>query len=185
MGKISVFKFNINNANNTQYNNNNYVANIIYSYLNSRGLLYNNERNCFCDAQPTKKDEARTVAANIGIGLVGALFGTMVIPVTTLFQHGFEFQIVGNELIIKAYTINYKHNVRYAIHNTFNSNQSSITYYNDLRYNLFRALEQNGIMLVSKETEKVTDVGEKHPEIVILIIFGAFMAFILLMALTQ
>lgn len=176
MSKISVFKFNINNNKSI-----NILNNIIGEYLRTRGFFYNQEKGCYTTGTPTSQDYSKNIAKNVGLAVASAALtgGTRVVGVT-LIQKGFEVQINGNQLIIKAYLINNKINSKQHIHSTFNNSNAATYYYVDLKNNLFKILEKNGITYVGKEIEKINDGTEQKTAKILLIIYGILAAVILL-----
>lgn len=182
MSKISVFKFNINNYNSNE--NSNIIHNIIGEYLGSRGFYYNQEKRCYMTGQPTST--AKNIAVNIGMAVSSAALtgGTRVVGVQSL-QRGFEFQINGNQLIIKAYLIDSKFDAKHFIHSTFNNSNAAIYYYSDIKQNLFKKLEANNIIYVSKEVEKINDGSGKKYLKILLIIMGIMILPLLLLIIVD
>ena len=98
MGKVSVFKFNINGDEQKI----NMVKQIIANYLNSRKFFYNNEKLCYTTGEPTKQDLSRDKVENVVSTVASMALGSTFIHIKKRIQHGFEFEINGNQLIIKA-----------------------------------------------------------------------------------
>ena len=170
MSKVSVFKFNI--INNEQNINN--INTIIQNYLSSRGFFYNNEKGCYTTGTPTKRDDATNVALSAGVSvasavLTGGQFGSTVFYSV---QHGFEYYIKENQLIIKACIIN--KNAKSFIHSTFNNSKAGARYYGDLQGSLFKELKNSNITLQSKEVEQIND-GSENKTLKILGIFVLIM----------
>ena len=159
MSKISVFKFNINN---NMYESQNIINNIVGEYLRTRGFYYNNEQKCYTTGEPTQSDKATNIAANAVSLATSMALGASFVHVHQLIQHGLELEINANQLIIKAYLINTKMKSKQYIHSPFNSSNAAPRYYGDLKNNLFKKLQENNIVLVSTEVEKIDDGSEKN-----------------------
>ena len=153
MSKISVFKFNINRDEQTI----NIAKQIISNFLKSRRFFYNNEKLAYTTGKPTKQDYAKDMIGTIASAVSSAAIGSTFYHVRKSIQHGFEVKINGNQLIIKAYLIDCRYNLKQHIHSLLMSSNAATDYYYDLKNNLFKRLKENNIHLVSTEVEKVKD----------------------------
>lgn len=169
MSKVSVFKFDISNV-----TDQNVISSIIVDYLRKNGFNFNESEQFYIIDSPEKQ-----VEENIGAETVG----TMGKEVNTLFDSRsnpcFSYQIVGNQLIIKAYTVNPLSGIKAYIHSNVNTNMAGKEYYNNLKTNLFTELQKYNVTLVSTEKEKVNDGSSSkllktvlYATIPIIIIFG-------------
>ena len=147
MGKISVFKFKINDG-----VDENEVKALLESYLSSRGFAWNSELNYYSTGQPSKEEKAKNMALSIGVSLASAAVGGTFGHVFSRIEYGFEYFISAQELIIKAYLV-VKGKKKF-IHSTFNNPPAADTYYSDLRNVLFKALAEMGVEQTEKEVEK-------------------------------
>lgn len=146
MGKISVFKFNLNSADENE------IKEMIEGYLASRGFYYDAETNSYSTGAPTKEETAKNLAKSVGVSLASAALGGTFGHVYTKIDHRFEYQINAAELIIKAY-LNIKGNKKF-IHSTFNNSAAGSNYYTDLKIALFKTLAEKGVEQTAKEVEK-------------------------------
>ena len=177
MSKISVFKFNINDTSEMSIET---TKKIIMEYLSLRGFFFNNEKMCYTTGEPNKMDEAKNIALSIGASVAAtAVTGGRVTTINTV-QRGFEYNILNNTLIIKAYLINNKLNSKSFIHSTFNNSPAGASYYSDLQVNLFKNLATNNVLLTSTEVETINDGSEKKGFKIVAIIFLIMIAIIAL-----
>lgn len=154
MGKISVFKFNINNDEKIKNN----VNDIINKYLISRGLLYDSENSCYTTRKPTKKEKDKNATISMGVSIAATILGGGYISaIIYSVQHAFEYKFTNDQLIIKAYLID-EYGFKSYIHSSFNNTKAGALYYSDLKHYLFKELENNNVILVSKEVEEVKEV---------------------------
>lgn len=177
MSKVSVFRFKINNTEEIDK-----INQIIDNYLNARRMFYDNEKQCYMTAKPTKQDNIKNAALSTGVSVVASvLTGGVAVFSYNAIQHGFEYQINGNELVIKAYLI--VKNAKKFIHSIFNNSQAGARYYGDLQGTLFKELKNNNVLLTSKEVEKINDGSEFKTVrniliyflVLIIIFFGIFL----------
>lgn len=148
MSKKSVFKFNISNTQETKKT----IDNIIGNYLEQNEFNYNNNEKCYIIGTPSEKDANLNMADNI----LTSMQSHATVRYTNQHQC-LEYEIVGTQLIIKAYILNAFSNYKLYIHSNINSNMECKEYYNNLQTELFDELQQEGIILTSIETEKVVD----------------------------
>lgn len=145
MSKKSVFKFDFKNEKKE------IVESIIISYLERNQFVYNDNANCYVignlSEKDIKMDMATTMVSNIQPYYV----------VNYNFRRCFEYEILDNQLIIKACILNTFTNGKTYIHSNINSTMEAREYYKDLKYNLFKSLEENIAKLSSIEIEKVKD----------------------------
>ena len=146
MGKISVFKFKMNGADESE------IKAIIESYLASRGFSYDAEAHAYSTGTPTKEETAKNIAKGVGVSLVSAALGGTFGHVYSKVDHRMEYQLNGVELIIKAYL--YVKGKKIFIHSMFNNSAAASNYYSDLKMSLFKALEEKGVEQTAKEVEK-------------------------------
>ena len=73
-----------------------------------------------------------------------------------------KYEIVNNELIIKAFTENMVTGIKNYIHIPINTSVFGRNYYDELQNNLFKILNDNNIILISTGKEKVKDGGYKN-----------------------
>lgn len=158
MSKVSIFKFNINDFSKIEL-----VRNIVNQYLTQNGFNYDNENKCYI----TKVTD-RTLVPNVP-GFV-RYTGTW----------GFNFDILNNELIIKAFVVNPMLKTTDYIHSKFNNSPAGTDYYKNIKNNLFQTLSANGILMSSKEVEKIKDKSGSKTFVFIL---GIFIIYALLMLL--
>lgn len=137
MGKLSVFRFNVNGQNSE------YAKNMIGNYLNTRGFKYNNETNFFetQDSSLVKDDES----------------SSHVLVSKNPCQRGLEYIFEGNQLVIKAYVITGKRRKKSSIHLVNDSNSAAMEYMTDLRLNLFKSFEARFISKISTNEEEIED----------------------------
>jgi len=137
MGKVSVFKFNVNGQNSE------YAKNMVGNYLNTRGFKYNNETNYFeTPDSAIVKDNAET---------------SHVLVSKNPCQRGLQYVFEGNQLIIKAYVITGKKRKKSSIHLVNDSNSAAMEYMTDLRLNLFKSFEARFISKISTNEEDIED----------------------------
>lgn len=152
MSKVSVFKFNI-----SQIPNYNIINSIIANYLNENGFSYNYNEQCYMIGEASEKKANEHMVSEI----VGAMYD-MSRGINHIYNNPnvhpcLEYKIDGNQLIVKAYTLEAFANIKAYIHSSINTNMAGKEYYNNLKSSLFNKLQQNNIELVSTETEKVKD----------------------------
>ncbi len=165
MSKVSVFKFNINQI--VDYSR---INSIIENYLNENGFSYNPNEQCYMIGEASEQQANENMAVEV--------IGTMAIGLHNLYYaHAnihpcLTYKIEGNQLIIKAYTLNAFANVKAYIHSNINTNNAGKEYYNHLKANLFNELQQNNIQLIRTEIEKVEDGSSSNllKKIVIIIL---------------
>lgn len=182
MSKISVFKFNINNYNSNDSTN--IIHKIIGEYLGTRGFHYEQESNSYRTGNPSQQNFNKNMATAVGTALTSAALtgGTRAVTVRSI-DRGFEFQIKGNELLIKAYLIDNMYNSKSYIHSAFNNTNAAPYYYGDLKNNLFKKLKESNIVHVSTEVEKINDGSNKKYLKILLIIFSIMIFLPLLLLL--
>ena len=165
MSKLSVFKFKLNgqNADNITY--------MINNYLTSRGFVFNQEANAYLTQRPN--DTAKNMAASAGLSAVASIAtGSATAIAIYSFQKGFEFNIIGDDLIIKCYIYNQKYKSKNPIHITYNNSQAGSLYISDLKHSLFEELKNSNVTLMKTESEKINDGSSKRIMIRLLIVFG-------------
>ena len=113
MSRVSLFKFNFNG--NEQILS--IIKQIIDNYLNSRGFFYNGEKSCYITGRLTKRLKS-----------VKSIFWH-----ADKIKYGFEYQISGNELIIKAHTIDWLVDRKRCIHLMLNKFDVGRYFYSDLK----------------------------------------------------
>lgn len=148
MSKKSIFKFIIKDVEKTKE----IIDSIIVNYLKQNNFSYNNNEKCYIIGNPSEKDANINMAASI----VSNIQPYFVVTYPNLHQC-FEYEIIGNQLIIKACILNVFSNSKSYIHSKANSNMVGREYYNNLQTKLFNELKQNNIILSSIEIEKVKD----------------------------
>ena len=159
MSKKSVFKFNINNMKDSKE----IIDTIISSYLRENGFNYNSNENCYIIGNPSEEDANKNMAINVASTLERSVKGlnpTSAAHLSTLYTNihpCLEYEIVGNKLVIKAYTLNAFSNMKAYIHSNVNTNMAGKEYYNNLQEELFSKLKEKNIILENIEIEKVTD----------------------------
>ena len=155
MSKKSVFKFNINNMQDRRE----IIDTIISNYLSENGFNYNSNENCYIIGNPSEEDANKNMAINVFSTLERSAMG--LDPKShTLYANihpCLEYEIVGNQLVIKAYTLNAFSNIKAYIHSNVNTNMAGKEYYNNLQEELFSKLKEKNIILENIEVEKVTD----------------------------
>lgn len=152
MSKISVFKFNIEKV--SDYN---IINSIVEKYLNENGFSYNYNEQCYMIGEASEKEANEHMAYEIASAMYDMTRGFNHIYTNPNIHPCLTFKIEGNQLIIKAYTLNAFANIKAYIHSNVNTNMAGREYYNNLKANLFNELEQNNIKLISTKTEKVND----------------------------
>lgn len=148
MSKKSIFKFIITDVQKTK----DIIDPIIVNYLEQNNFSFNNSEKCYIIGNPSEKDANINMVASI----VSNIQPYYMITYPNLHPC-FEYEIIGNQLIIKACILNAFSNVKGYIHSKVNSNMAGRQYYNSLQTKLFNELQQNNIILSSIETEKVKD----------------------------
>lgn len=148
MSKKSIFKFIIKDVANTKK----IIDSIIVNYLEENNFSYNNNEKCYIIGNLSEKDANINMAASI----VSNIQPYFIVTYPNLHQC-FEYQIIENKLIIKAYILNAFSNSKAYIHSKVNSNMAGKEYYNNLQARLFNELKKNNILLSSIEIEKVKD----------------------------
>ena len=138
MGKISVFKFRLGDS-----ADENEVKALIESYLASRGLNFDSVANVYTTGAPTKEENMKNLAKSVAVSLASAAIGGTFGHVYSKIEHCLEYQLAGNELVIKAY-LNVK-GKKHFIHSTFNNSPAGSNYYSDLRNVMFKALAEKGV----------------------------------------
>lgn len=78
------------------------------------------------------------------------------------FAKCLKYEIVNDELIIKAFTENVVTGIKNYIHIPINTSVFGRNYYDELQNNLFKILNDNNISLISTTKEKVKDNGYKN-----------------------
>lgn len=166
MSKVSVFKFRLNGQSQEIANN------IVRKYVESRGMVFYQEMNCFLSGNPNTNNTAKDVALSAGLSAAASLAtgGATTIAVSTLLK-GLECQIVGDELLIKCFIYNPKGKLKNIIHSAFNNTQTGALYLGDLKANLFKELNAANIPLIKTETEKINDGAEGRVLKKVLLIF--------------
>lgn len=150
MSKKSVFKFNINNIQEKKE----IIDTIIGNYLSENGFNYNSDENCYIIGNPSEEDANKNMSINVASTLV---YGSHLSTLYTNIHQCLEYEIVGNQLVIKAYTLNAFSNIKAYIHSNVNTNMAGKEYYNNLQKELFSKLKEKNIVLENIEVEKVTD----------------------------
>lgn len=148
MSKKSIFKFIIRDDEKTKE----MIDSIIVNYLEQNNFRYNNNEKCYIIGNPSEKDANIDMAATI----VSNIQPYFIVTYPHLHQC-FEYEIIGNQLIIKACILNDFSNIKAYIHSKVNSNMAGGEYYNNLQTELFNELKQNNIILSSIEIEKIKD----------------------------
>lgn len=154
MSKKSVFMFNVNVANEKL---NDEIKLIIDSYLKEENFLYNNAEKCFVTGD-LSKEETKDANINMVTNIVFGIQPYYKIRYANLHRC-FEYEISGNQLIIKAFILNAFSNIKQYIHSSINSSIAGKEYYKDLQTRLFKVLSTHDITLQSIKTEKVKDKG--------------------------
>lgn len=173
MSKISVFKFNLDGKDKMM------IKKIVKEYIESKGLVYDDDEKMYTTEKPSKKNDAKNVAASAA---ATALTGRYTVYYT--MGRGIGFEVENNQLIIKACVINHKmKDAKYPIHSSFNNSQAGASFYKELKKELFKKLEEEGIKLTSKEYEKIEDGSGKALAKRLMIIFGCTVAFIALLVM--
>lgn len=163
MSKVSVFKFKINNI----VEKTELIDTIISEYLNKNGFNYNSNEKCYMIGNPSEADANKNMALNIASTLerhaldLNPTSVSHLSRVYTNIHQCLEYEILGNQLIIKAYTFNAFSSIKAYIHSSINTNMAGKEYYHNLQTELFNELEKNNITLVSVESEKVVDTSNK------------------------
>ena len=127
---------------------------IITDYLKINGFFYSNEKLCY-----VKQINKNTL-------------------------HAFEFQIGGNQLVIRAYTIDCRYNSKQYIHSSLIYGIGGPQYYNNLKNVLFKKLKENNINLVSTGAEKTNDGSKSALSITIKMILIYVVVMILFLLIT-
>lgn len=155
MSKKSVFKFNINNIPEARTT----IDTIIGNYLKQNGFNYNNDEKCYIIGTPSEEDANKNMAVNIASTLESNILGIKpnLMTIYANIHQCLEYEIVGNQLVIKAYILNAFSNSKLYIHSNINTNMAGKEYYKNLQTDLFTKLQEKNIILVSTETEKVVD----------------------------
>lgn len=159
MSKKSVFKFNISNMQEKKE----IIDTIIGNYLSENGFDYNSNENCYIIGTVSEAEADKNMAINVATTLgrqAAGLDPTGGAHLSTLYTNihqCLEYEIVGNELVIKAYTLNAFSNIKAYIHSNVNTNMAGKEYYNHLQKELFSKLKEKNIILENIEVEKVTD----------------------------
>ena len=150
MSKISVFKFNINNVNKEL------IENIIKQYLSVGGFVYNYDHKCYMKGIV---DEAQ---ANMKVSdaVVDQLNGRNV-NVTNLQVANsvscFSYHFTNEQLVINAYIYNSFSGIKSYIQPGINTIYAAKSYYDYINNNLFTVLNNNNVVMVSSEKEKISD----------------------------
>jgi hypothetical protein len=126
---------------------------IIGNYLKQNGFNYNNNEKCYIIGTPSEKDANIDMVTHVVENMHSHI---MMTTYPDMYQC-LEYEIEGNQLIIKAYILNAFSNVKLDIYSNVNSNLECKEYYNNLQTELFNKLQHEGIVLASIETEKVVD----------------------------
>ena len=159
MSKKSVFKFNISNMQEKKE----IIDTIISNYLSENGFNYNSNENCYIIGTVSEAEADKNMAINVATTLrrqsagLNATGGAHLSTLYTNIHQCLEYEIVGNELVIKAYTLNAFSNIKAYIHSSVNTNMAGKEYYNHLQKELFSKLKEKNIILENIEVEKVTD----------------------------
>lgn len=135
MSTISFLKFTIKDLSEENLNN---INSIIIDYLKRFNFEYNKEKMCYINTQPMYF--LRDVLCN--------------------FQYNrcFEYKIIENKLIIKAYLLNIDLDCKIHIHTySYHYTHPAFNYNLFLRDTLFNILKQNNVYLKNKEIEKIND----------------------------
>ncbi len=164
MSKISIFKFKINRQIDIVF-----INNIMNNYLYEKGFKYYDKEKCYMNNIPSQeiidKIESKKSSNNIFVDFYYLILWGRFLDYDYFSYHKcLEYEIDGNYLIIKAYTIDLYSNVKYYIHITPNTSLDGRDFYNDLRNNLFNILNKNNIVLENTETEKI-NTKEDRPVI--------------------
>ena len=171
MATKSVFTFKIENEKNKDK-----IDKTIKEFLNARAFEYNYEKKIYVRMPGKINKTAYAVTA-----AAGAVLGQGVYIQS--FPFGFEYEIIENQLIIKAYLVSKDLKRSKYIHSKLNNTQVANNYYNDLKGNLFPELEKYS-ELNSTETEKIKDKTENIIKIISIII-AIFCLLILILALNS
>ena len=175
MSKMSVFKFSINNDQQTV----SIINQIMNSYLGSRGFAYDSMLNCFATGNSTQRSDAANMALSVGASaLTSAVTGGTAIAFYNV-RRGLEYYIDNNVLTIKAFLIT--KDGRQMIHSVLNNSKAGAMYLGDLKGGLFKALRDNGISTYVTVTEQINDGSEAKALKVIFIVFGIVILFIVAM----
>lgn len=162
MGKISVYKFDLGNT------DSNSVELFVKEYMESIGLVYNSEHNMYETVEPGRKNDVKNAAATAA--------STLLTGKTTVYYSlgkGLGYEISNNQLLIKACLINYKmKGMRQPVQTWF---------YKELKKDLFKKLEEKGLKLVGKKTEKVNDPDGNAAQRKAFILCGVILLFMILM----
>lgn len=171
MSKISVFKFDLEGKDEI------FVEKVVKEYAESKGLVYNGDEKMYTTERPTKKNDAKNVAASAAASV---LTGKTTVYYT--MGRALGYSIENHQLVIRACVINYKmKDAKYPIHSSFNNSQAGAWFYKELKSELFKKFKEDGIKLTSKEYEKIDDGSEKALAKRLLIICGCTVAFIALL----
>ncbi len=171
MSKVSVFKFRMNNQNATL------ASNIVRKFTETRGMVFYPEMKCFLTGNPNMDNTAKDTALSVGASIAASALtgGAVGIAYNTILR-GLECQIVGDELILKAFIYSPKSKMRSIIHSTMNNTQAGALYYGDLKANLFKELQSFNIVLIGSDTEKIHDGAEARVLKKVFIIFAIMLA---------
>ena len=160
MSKKSVFKFNINNVQEKKE----IIDTIISNYLSDNGFNYNSNEKCYIIGTVSEAEADKNMAINIMNAAVQKhaydLDPTSAARLARLHSNihqCLEYEILGNQLVIKAYTLNAFSNIKAYIHSNVNTNMAGKEYYDHLQKELFSKLKEKNIILQSIEAEKVVD----------------------------
>lgn len=152
MSTKSIFKFIIRDVEKTKE----IIDSIIVNYLEQNNFSYNNNEKCYIIGNPSEKDANINMAASI-VSSIPSIVSNHGLVIYSNLHQCFEYEIIGNQLIIRACVLNAFSNIKAYIHSKVNSNMAGREYYNNLQTKLFNELKQNNIILSSIETEKVKD----------------------------
>lgn len=157
MSKKSVFKFTIGGTENSKE----VIDLIITKYLEKRGFIWDKDNECYMIGYLSEEEANISVARKVVTAISQSArsgYTNSVAPVDPITSNPcFEYEIVGNNLIIKACVLNPFSSIKSYIHVRINTWPDGIEYYDDLQNELFKELEQNNVILSSVETEKVKD----------------------------
>ena len=160
MSKKSVFKFNINNM----QENKEVINNIINNYLSENEFNYNSDEKCYVIGTISEEDANKNMTVNVMNAAIQKhvfnLDPTSAAHLSNVYSNihpCLEYEVVGNQLVIKAYTLNAFSNIKAYIHLSANTNMAGREYYNNLQKELFSKLKEKNIILQNIETEKVVD----------------------------
>lgn len=177
MGKKSVFTFEIKDI--SQKNN---ILPIINNYLGMRGFHWDQERKFYINVSDTQDELKKGLTASIFSlgGLSGSALASTKAPKDAGIR-GFECYFSNNnELIVKAFVMDYSKKYPNPIHSTMNNSAAGSIFLSDIKENLFNNLNQINVVLKTTTMEKIKDGSTVHTLKILAICLAPLFLFIII-----